>query len=88
VGPYNGLATVLDEHEAKLMDVHVTLVCADAANDRWFGSVREAAAMTELGGHEVIVELPTGARGRVNVEIDLSGDESRVRLVGTGPTPI
>lgn len=87
VGTYNGVASLLDEHDAKLVDVRLTLATADDAGLRWFGSTNDQAVI-DLNGHEVTIELPAGTRGRAMVDIDLSGDEPRIRLVGSGPAPV
>lgn len=88
VGTYNGVASLLDEHDAKLLDVQLSLSRADAEGTRWFGSVRDAQAVIDLNGRDVIIELPSGTRGRAHVEIDLTNDDPRVRLVGSGSSPV
>ena len=87
MGTYVGAAALLDEQDAKLADVRVTLARADVDGERWFGSVQGLEGI-DLDGHDVIVELPAGFRGQARVEIDLTGDAPVVRLVGTGPAPI
>jgi len=88
VGAYVGTAVLLDDHDAKLADVRVSLASADAAGDRWFGSVQGLAEDLKLDGTDVFVELPAGNRGKARVVIDLTGAEPLVRLVGNGPAPI
>lgn len=88
VGTYNGVASLLDEHDAKLADVQLTLASTDNTGLRWFGSVRNDENVIDLDGHEVVIQLPAGTRGRATVEIDLTGDEPLIRLVGTGPAPV
>ena len=89
MGTYNGVASLLDEHDAKLFDVQLTLATTDNTGTRWFGSVRSDDAVIDLNGHDVIVQLPTGTRGHATVQIDLTdGEEPRIRLVGSGPAPV
>lgn len=88
VGAYVGTAVLLDDHDDKLADVRVSLASADAAGDRWFGSVQGLAEDLKLDGTDVFVELPAGNRGKARVVIDLTGAEPLVRLVGNGPAPI
>jgi hypothetical protein len=88
MGTYVGVASLLDQHDDKLADVRVTLATADAEGVRWFGSMPNDDAIIDLDGQEVIIELPAGTRGRAVIEIDLTGDEPRVRLVGSGPAPV
>lgn len=87
MGTYVGAASLLDEG-AGTIAVRVTLARADVDGERWFGSVQGLEEHLELDGHDVVVQLPTGARGTANVVIDLTGDEPHVRLVGTGPSPV
>jgi hypothetical protein len=88
MGTYVGVASLLDQHDDKLGDVRVTLATADAEGIRWFGSVINDDVVIDLNGQEVTIQLPAGTRGRAMVEIDLTGDEPRVRLVGSGPAPV
>ena len=90
VGTYNGVASLLDEHDANLADVQLTLATADATGTRWFGSVRHDAAVIDLDGRDVVIQLPTGTRGHATVQIDLTDDggEPRIRLIGAGPAPV
>ena len=88
MGTFNGVASLLDEHDAKLLDVHMSLASADAEGTRWFGSVNDAEAVIDLNGRDVIIELPSGTRGRAHVEIDLTVDAPTVRLVGSGSSPV
>jgi hypothetical protein len=88
VGTYNGVASLLDEHDAKLADVQLTLATTDDTGLRWFGSVRNNDTMIDLNGQEVVIQLPAGTRGTATVEIDVTGDEPGIRLVGSGPAPV
>ena len=87
VGTYVGSASLVDA-ETGTFDVRVTLASADASGTKWFGSVQGLDAAADLDGHEVIVQLPTGATGRANVMIDLTEDVPHIRLVGSGHSPI
>lgn len=84
---YVGVASLVDG-ESGTFDVRVTLARADADGSHWFGSVQGMEEHLELDGHQVTVQLPTGARGHANVVIDLTEDVPHVRLVGSGPSPI
>lgn len=86
MGTYVGTASLVDETGS--VDVRVTLASADADGTRWFGSVQGLEEHLELDGRDVVVQLPTGARGKASVVIDLTEDVPHVRLVGTGPSPI
>ena len=48
MGTYSGVASLLDEHDAKLRDVQLSLSRADAEGSRWFGSVMDAHAFIDL----------------------------------------
>lgn len=87
MGTYVGTASLVDD-ETRTFDVRVSLASADADGTRWFGSVQGLEEHPELDGKDVIVELPTGARGRANVVIDLTEDVPHIRLVGAAPSPI
>jgi hypothetical protein len=78
----------LDDHNAKLADVQVSLATADASGERWFGSVQGFDGHDELDGHDVVIELPAGLSGKAKVVIDITGDEPLVRLIGSGPAPV
>ena len=86
-GSYVGTASLVDQLDGLHSDVTVTLARADAEGTRWFGSVQGLADL-ERDGHDVVIELPNGARGKGRLEIDLTGDVARVRIVGAGPAPI
>jgi hypothetical protein len=88
VGSYVGAAVLLDDHNAKLADVQVSLATADATGERWFGSVQGLDGHPELDGHEVTIELPAGLTGKAKVVIDLTGAEPLIRLIGSGPAPV
>jgi hypothetical protein len=88
VGSYVGAAVLLDDHNAKLADVQVSLATADAAGERWFGSVQGLEGHGELNGADVVIELPAGLTGKAKVVIDLTGDEPLIRLIGSGPAPV
>ena len=88
MGSYVGAASLLDQNDDKLADVQLTLASANAEGTRWFGSVQNDDTVIDLNGIEVIIQLPAGTRGRAMVEIDLTGDEPRIRLVGSGPAPV
>jgi hypothetical protein len=87
MGTYVGVASLVDG-DTGTFDVRVSLARADANGERWFGSVQGLDEHLELDGHDVFVELPTGARGLANIVIDLTEDVPHVRLVGSGPSPI
>ena len=87
VGTYVGAAALLDG-DTGTFDVRVTLARADAEGSRWFGSVQGLDEHVDLDGHDVVVQLPSGARARANVVIDLTEDVPHVRLVGAGPSPV
>ena len=82
-----GTASLVDGDTATF-DVRVTLARADADGSRWFGSVQGLENHLELDGHDVTVELPSGARAKANIVIDLTEDVPHIRLVGSGPSPI
>ena len=86
VGTYVGNASLVDATET--IDVRVTLASADAEGTRWFGSVQGLEEHLDLDGRDVTVQLPTGARGKANVVVDVTEDVPHVRLVGTGPSPV
>jgi len=87
VGTYVGTASLVDG-DTSTFDVRVTLARADADGSRWFGSVQGLENHLELDGHDVTVELPSGARAKANIVIDLTEDVPHIRLVGSGPSPI
>jgi len=87
VGTYVGAASLVDA-DTGTFDVRVTLASVDDSGFRWFGSVQGLEDHLELDGHDVIVQLPTGAKGKANVMIDLTEDVPHVRLVGAGPSPV
>jgi len=88
VGSYVGSAILFDDHNAKLADVQVSLATADAAGERWFGSVQGFDGHDELNGADVVIELPAGLTGRAKVVIDLTREEPLIRLIGSGPAPV
>jgi hypothetical protein len=88
VGSYFGAAVLFDEEHTKLADVQVSLATADAAGERWFGSVQGLEGHGELNGTEVVIELPAGLTGKAKVVIDLTGEEPLIRLIGSGPAPV
>jgi hypothetical protein len=87
VGTYVGTASLVDG-ETGTIDVRVSLASAAADGSRWFGSVQGLEDHVELDGHDVVIQLPTGAKGRANVVIDLTQDVPHARLVGAGPSPV
>jgi hypothetical protein len=89
VGTYSGVASLLDEHDAKLADVQLTLATTDSSGAVWFGSVRNDDTVIDLNGHDVVIQLPTGTRGHATVQIVLTdGEAPRIRLFGCGPAPV
>ena len=87
VGTYVGAASLVDG-ETGTFDVQVTLARADADGSRWFGSVQGLEEHAEMDGHDVVIHLPSGAKAKANIVIDLTEDVPHVRLVGAGPSPI
>lgn len=87
MGTYVGSASLVDD-ETGTFEVRVSLASADPDGTRWFGSVQGLEEHPELDGKDVIIELPTGARGRANIVIDITEDVPHIRLVGTAPSPI
>jgi len=87
MGTYVGVASLVDEVRGTF-DVQVTLARADADGTRWFGSVQGLDDHLELDGQHVVVRLPSGAKGKADVVIDLTEDVPHVRLVGSGPSPV
>lgn len=87
MGTYVGTASLVDGTTGAF-DVRVTLARADADGSRWFGSVQGLEEHLDLDGHDVVIQLPSGAKGRANVVIDLTEEPPHVRLVGAGPSPI
>lgn len=87
MGTYVGSAVLRDDDEGELATVSVALARADPTGERWFGSV-QGLDDALLDGRLVVVELPSGVRGRAEVMIDLTGVEPVIRLVGRGAAPV
>jgi len=92
VGSYIGRATLIDDRRhAPIGDAMVTLASVDTPDEAWFGNLHaDPAELAGLvaDGDRLVIRLPTGLEGRVQVTIDLTGPDPTVHLRGIGQAPI